>query len=221
MSLPPLTMIVAATRANGIGLSRTNALPWRLPKEMAYFARVTTAAPEGKINAVVMGRNTWESIPERFRPLKGRWNVVLSSREMPQLADIPNAIHLASLSDLVLNHPSQPLHRIFIIGGASLYKSVASHPSLNRLLITRILSPAYEDCDVSFPSILDSSPPISTEHEIVKKNFASDGGQAKEEGKRWSLASHDELQTWVGAEVPVGVQEEKGTTYEFQMWVCK
>jgi dihydrofolate reductase len=71
-----LTLIVAATRANGIGKGGT--LPWRLRKEMAYFARVTTHAPEGEANAVIMGRNTWESIPPKFRPLRRRTNVVVS-----------------------------------------------------------------------------------------------------------------------------------------------
>ena len=71
-----LTLIVAATSTNGIG--KGGQLPWRLPKEMAYFAKVTSAAPEGKTNAVIMGRNTWGSIPPKFRPLQRRTNVVLS-----------------------------------------------------------------------------------------------------------------------------------------------
>ena len=74
-----ITLIVAATLANGIGQSAR--LPWRLPQEMAYFARVTTAAPEGSVNAVIMGRNTWESIPTKFRPLKDRVNVVISGND--------------------------------------------------------------------------------------------------------------------------------------------
>ena len=48
--------------------------------EMAYFNRMTTAVENpGKINAVIMGRRTWESIPPKYRPLGGRLNVVLSS----------------------------------------------------------------------------------------------------------------------------------------------
>lgn len=71
-----LTLIVAATTNNGIGQS--GKLPWRLSKEMAHFARVTSNAPEGKMNAVIMGRNTWESIPKKFQPLLKRINVVIS-----------------------------------------------------------------------------------------------------------------------------------------------
>ena len=71
-----LTLIVAATKANGFGQS--GSLPWRLPLEMAYFARVTSHAPDGVPNAVIMGRKTWESIPKKFKPLKDRVNVVVS-----------------------------------------------------------------------------------------------------------------------------------------------
>ena len=74
-----LTLIVAATRTNGIGIS-SKGLPWRLPLEMAYFARATSNAPDGTVNAVIMGRKSWESIPDKFRPLKNRVNVVVSGQ---------------------------------------------------------------------------------------------------------------------------------------------
>lgn len=74
-----LTIIVAATKSNGIG--HNSRLPWRLPKEMKYFAQVTSNALEGLSNAVIMGRNTWESIPEKHRPLSHRMNLVTSRNE--------------------------------------------------------------------------------------------------------------------------------------------
>jgi dihydrofolate reductase len=78
MQPPSITLIVAATLSNGIGA--TGRLPWRLSKEMAYFAKITSHVPENvtKRNAVIMGRKTWESIPTKFRPLKNRINVVVS-----------------------------------------------------------------------------------------------------------------------------------------------
>ncbi len=100
----PLTLIVACSPTNGIGQS--GGLPWRLKREMAYFKQVTlcpdlggpskqqqqqqsnTRSARGSTstsarNAVLMGRNTWESIPPRFRPLQGRTNVVISSKGDP------------------------------------------------------------------------------------------------------------------------------------------
>ncbi len=75
----PLTIVVAATKGNGIG--QNGGLPWRLSKEMAYFARVTSNAPAGKQNVVIMGRKSWESIPLKFRPLRNRTNIVISRNE--------------------------------------------------------------------------------------------------------------------------------------------
>merc|ERR550514_2288490 len=72
----PVSVIVASTGRGGIG--KDGGIPWRLKDDMAYFKRVTTNAPAGKTNVVIMGRKTWDSIPAKFRPLAGRINVVLS-----------------------------------------------------------------------------------------------------------------------------------------------
>lgn len=78
---PPisLTIIAAVTRRNGLGVN--GILPWKLPKEMAHFRKATSStgsSSESARNAVIMGRKTWESIPIKFRPLKGRVNIVIS-----------------------------------------------------------------------------------------------------------------------------------------------
>ncbi|TFY62907.1 hypothetical protein EVJ58_g3554 [Rhodofomes roseus] len=209
-----LTIIVAATLNNGIG--QHGRLPWRLSKEMQYFARVTSNAPEGSVNAVLMGRNTWESIPKKFRPLPKRVNVVISSNKqyelMPANATTPAApVFLHSNLDSALDRLSHserletPIHRAFVIGGASLYRetltlSPSSGSFVDRVLLTRILAPAFEQCDVHMPNFLDSK--------LV-------GG----ERVAWRRTSHAELQDWAGFEVPEGVQEENGVQYEFQMWI--
>lgn len=202
-----LTIIVAATRSNGIGQNAR--LPWRLPKEMAYFAQVTSAAPEGAANALVMGKNTWESIPSKFRPLKKRVNIVISSNRdyqlLPPGSETPNPpIYLhcdlnSALKRASSSSSGEPkIHRSFVIGGASLYAEVLNLPPsspafVDRILLTRIISPAFEDCDVFMP------------------DFSA--------GEGWAQALHAELRTWVGFDVPEGIQEEKGVQYEFQMWV--
>ena len=66
----PLHLIYARSRNNVIG--KNGDLPWHLPEDLAHFKRTTLG------QAVVMGRVTWESIPEKFRPLPGRRNVVVS-----------------------------------------------------------------------------------------------------------------------------------------------
>lgn len=72
-------LIVAATEELGIGV--LNNLPWRIPKDMAFFKHATTVVPKespNKENVVIMGRVTWESIPPKFRPLDNRFNIVVS-----------------------------------------------------------------------------------------------------------------------------------------------
>jgi len=72
-----LSIIVAATTANGIG--KNGRLPWCIHQDMKYFMHATQNAPEGTQNAVIMGRRTWESIPAKHRPLSKRLNIVISN----------------------------------------------------------------------------------------------------------------------------------------------
>lgn len=70
-------VVVAYEQERGIGFNKD--MPWKLPTDMAYFKRLTSGVVEhGNQNAVIMGRATWDSIPEKFRPLKGRVNIVIS-----------------------------------------------------------------------------------------------------------------------------------------------
>ncbi|KAG8695499.1 dihydrofolate reductase [Ceratobasidium sp. 394] len=206
MPPPQLTLVAAATLTNGLGVR--GGLPWRLPREMAYFARVTRCAgipspnPSSSINAVIMGRKSWESIPPKFRPLKDRLNVVISSQielkldePAPEAKNTPPPILAPSLDTALSQLDPFPIHNIFIIGGASIYAQALQHPNATRILLTRVLEPAYDECDVFFPEI--------------------------RKGSDWARASHAQLVEWVGFDVAEGVQEEKGTKYEFQMWVKK
>ena len=91
---PSLTIIVAATHKMGIG--RAGKLPWpRIQAEMAYFARVTSrpedSTPANAINALIMGRKTWDSIPTHLRPLRNRVNVVVS--RSPHALDLSPSYH--------------------------------------------------------------------------------------------------------------------------------
>ncbi|KAH9628953.1 hypothetical protein HF086_016665 [Spodoptera exigua] len=77
MSRVKLNLIAAACENMGIGVN--GALPWRLKKEMAYFTTMTTKVKDpSKVNAVIMGRRTWDCIPDKYRPLSDRVNIVLT-----------------------------------------------------------------------------------------------------------------------------------------------
>ncbi|KAK2461933.1 hypothetical protein APHAL10511_006396 [Amanita phalloides] len=191
-----LTIIVAATKSNGIG--QNSRLPWRLAKEMKYFARVTSNVQEGMVNVVVMGRNTWESIPQKFRPLANRMNIIISRRDDYDLGASEAHREPDLTSTLVrIENAGQQIHRVFVIGGAMLYTDTLAFPStapafVDRILLTRILEPEFE-CDVFMPDFIQM-----------------DAG--------WRRASHEQLKTWVEFDVPEGIQEENGVKYEFQMW---
>ncbi|KAH8036937.1 hypothetical protein HPB51_007360 [Rhipicephalus microplus] len=143
--------IVAMCRNRGIGVN--NSLPWRLKKELAYFSRLTKEAAEGKQNAVVMGRLTWESLPPKFRPLSDRINVVVSKT----LTEIPEGHHVAQsfpdavqiLQNLVDAGKASAVDKVFVIGGARLYRELMDSPHCSRIYLTEI-DKEFE-CDVFFP----------------------------------------------------------------------
>ena len=83
VKLPNLSIVVAATASNGIGVSSSNSMPWKLSNELKFFAKVTSTKPaqQQESNVVVMGRKVWDSIPQKFRPLRNRQNVVLSRNQ--------------------------------------------------------------------------------------------------------------------------------------------
>lgn len=199
-----LTLIVAATKDLGIG--KDGGLPWpQLKQEMGYFARVTKRQSQSQatktINAVVMGRKTWDSIPAKFRPLKGRLNVVVS-RSMKQettpsgpegpliVASLEVAMEeLHKREEHVPNeHVGDSHHNvgdIFIIGGSSIYDAALAMPITKRVLYTKIKQPDY-DCDTFFPVNLDSH-------------------QAKEDG--WHRKSWKQLVDFAGGADAVGGSE--------------
>jgi len=83
----PIYVVVATSLNPPMGIGHKGKLPWPpIKADMAFFKNVTSQIPEASsastgtrpLNAVVMGRKTWESIPPRFRPLAGRLNVIIT-----------------------------------------------------------------------------------------------------------------------------------------------
>jgi dihydrofolate reductase len=143
----PLAAVYAADEAGGIG--RGGALPWHLPGDMAFFRKLTSDAPEGRSNAVIMGRKTYESIPARFRPLPKRLNVVLSERgfEAP-----PGVLVAASLDDALAELEARSdVHRVYVIGGAQIYTLALADARCRTVYLTRVH--ARFDCDAFVPPL--------------------------------------------------------------------
>ncbi len=140
------SIVVAMDGNRGIGIQ--NQLAWHLPEDMAFFKRITTdGSVNGQQNAVVMGRATFESIPDAFRPLPNRRNIVLTRNPAYQ---VPDAVVTAASLDSALAWAVQ--HRcphIFIIGGAQAYNTALQYPACHKLFITEIDD--LFDCDAFFP----------------------------------------------------------------------
>lgn len=134
------------------GIGKDNQLPWSIPEDLKYFRDLTTQAPFGKQNVVIMGRNTWESIPEKFRPLSNRLNIVLSQTTnhfiYPENIWVCKSLNQA-LSKLSKQH--EQYNQIFIIGGRRLYEEAIQSEYCSTLYVTEVLT-SY-DCDTFFPEI--------------------------------------------------------------------
>jgi dihydrofolate reductase len=131
--MPHIAIIVAIDKNNAIG--KGNNLLYHLPNDLKRFKALTTG------NTVIMGRNTFESLPKGALP--NRRNIVLSRQ-----TDVifPGAEHFVSLEE-ALNHCSAN-EKVFIIGGASVYRDAL--PIADELLLTKIDDAAAE-ADVYFP----------------------------------------------------------------------
>lgn len=149
---PPLSLelVVAADQNNGIGVDGD--LPWHLPGDMKYFKGLTSG--DGH-NAVIMGRKTWQSIPQRFRPLPQRWNWVLSRGQF----ELPAEARLAhSLTETVakLEAERQSGRRVdhaFVIGGGQIYAEALRSGLCSRIYLTRVF--AEFDCDAFLPDLAE------------------------------------------------------------------
>jgi len=130
--------LIAARALNG-AIGKDNQIPWFAPEDLAFFKRETLGG------ALVMGRNTWESLP--VKPLKGRLNLVVSSN-----ADVAEYT-FSSLQAALKEAEAQGYRRIYGIGGARVYRDML--PLAHRLLITEV-DVTIPDADTFFPDFEDS-----------------------------------------------------------------
>lgn len=131
-----ISMVVAISENNCIGKEGT--LPWHIPEDLKHFKEKTM----GKV--MIMGRKTWESIPEKFRPLPGRTNVVIT-RSIDYT--VPEGVHVQTSLESAL---AAFAHKdIAIIGGGQVYALGISHADI--LEVTHVHQ--HVDGDAFFPEI--------------------------------------------------------------------
>lgn len=140
-------------QASGGVIGKGGDMPWHLPEDLAHFKQVTFGAP------VIMGRRTWESLPERVRPLPGRQNIVVTRNRdyeapgadvvtsLQQAIEVSaqtlNAEHAERLRTLahdeaqVCSDPGVwPSRAAWVMGGGELYR--LAMPFAAELVVTQI-----------------------------------------------------------------------------------
>ena len=176
-----LSLVVAMNNSNRvIGLNGT--IPWRLPKDLKHFAKVTTFTSDPtKMNAVIMGRLTWLSIPKHLRPLPNRLNVIISTVyqdtnacEAKENADLSNILIFKSFDEAVkvlLESYADKLENIYAIGGSQIFKRSLEFPAgfLHRIYLTRVFSDVKCDVFMEPENFLQSFQKL--DHIVDKENF--------------------------------------------------
>lgn len=115
-------------------------IPWHLPSDLARFKKITLGG------AVIMGRKTWESLPDAARPLMGRENIVITRR--PAM-DVPPDVVIAHSLEEALSAATR--EHVYIIGGGALYAEAIDKGVVAQVFVTTV----YADVsgDTHFPPL--------------------------------------------------------------------
>ena len=135
-----VSIIVAVAENNAIGIN--NDLIWHLPLDMKFFKTTTNNHP------VIMGRKNYHSIPEKYRPLPNRQNIIVTRQ---QQFSAPNCMVKNTLEEAIEAAMMLDNDEIFIIGGGQIYKE-----SLDKNLVDKIYYTAVHqsfEADTFFPEI--------------------------------------------------------------------
>lgn len=140
------SIIVAADESFGIG--NKGEMPWSLPGDLKHFKKITEKVYQrnGKRNAVIMGRKTWESLPEQYKPLPNRNNIVVSHTLQGREDD--KYLVVDSL-ECALHIAGQTSNSIFVIGGGEIFWQALQTEGLDKVYLTHIQEKFT--CDTFFP----------------------------------------------------------------------
>lgn len=128
-------IIIAAVAENG-AIGKDGEIPWHIPEDLKHFKQKTAGHP------VIMGRKTFESLPENFRPLPNRTNIVLTRSDMNK-----EGIRIAGSLEEAYSIAEELDDKAFIIGGASVYEQALTEA--DKMEITEVKKEV--DGDTFFP----------------------------------------------------------------------
>ncbi|WEL19183.1 dihydrofolate reductase [Candidatus Nanohalococcus occultus] len=136
-------VIIAAVSENR-AIGKDGEIPWQIPEDLKHFKEKTTGHP------VIMGRKTFESLPESHRPLPGRTNIVLSRSGFDHTKE---SVRSANSLDEAYQIADELAEKAFVIGGASVYRQALK--DADRMILTEIHE-RYEG-DTFFPEFEDGN----------------------------------------------------------------
>ena len=150
----PVNIIVALDKK--FGISKNGVIPWFFKEDFDHFSKTTrNTNDKNKVNGVIMGSKTWFSIPDKFRGLGSRYNIILSNNMTSNDLDKSNitrskAIIKKSLIEAVdFCNNEDNIENIYIGGGSSIYEESIKLGIVDECFITHI-GDDYE-CDNFFP----------------------------------------------------------------------
>ncbi len=140
-----VNMIAAFCTNRGIG--NNNKIPWKLKADLQRFKELTIGTNKSKMNVVIMGRKTYESLPLSVRPLSSRINIVLTSRDKDlneenwTFAKYNNLVYIKNYTNLyywVIGN-KEHINDIFVIGGAQIYNDFLYNELCNTYFTAKTL----------------------------------------------------------------------------------
>jgi len=150
-----VSIIVAVAENNAIG--KNNDLLWHLPADMKHFKQLTTG------HHILTGRKNYESIPEKFRPLPNRTNIVITRNANLTLKDCHVFSSISEGIELAKNNGEEEL---FIIGGGEIYKQSLEQNLVDKIYLT-LVHQSFE-ADTFFPEIPKEKWIKKSEHFMAK-----------------------------------------------------
>lgn len=132
-----IALIAAIDQQNCIGKNGT--LPWHIPEDLAHFKKLT----EGK--TILMGRKTWESLPEKYRPLPNRTNIVITRKNNYALAT--GVLRYDSVDAGLAAHENED---VMVIGGGEIFTQTIDHADT---LYMTYVNQTVIACTAFFPPI--------------------------------------------------------------------
>ena len=148
-----MNLIVAYIK-NNYGIGYNNNLLFYLKKDLEYFKKITKGSNQ-KLNVLIMGYNTWDSIPNRFKPLYGRINIVLTSKK---IENKNNLYYFNNWGDIYnwLDNNKNKYNEVFGIGGESIYNKLLEDGKVNKIYATEINYNKEKEISKYFPKFKEN-----------------------------------------------------------------